>query len=123
MMGGPLIDGCNVESGQFRTLPSRKSRSWIDRMPRIVRGQACYHHHRPENPAAYPDLIEPASPAVLDARNLYRDSARKAWTASGQKERQFCDQCRRSRATTLSRKDWHSGAIGAVLSVNFGRQG
>src|ERR1700732_3286566 len=24
---------------------------------------------------------------------------------------------------TLSRKDWHSGAIGAVLSVNFGRQG
>jgi hypothetical protein len=23
----------------------------------------------------------------------------------------------------LSRKDWHSGAIGAVLSVNFGRQG
>jgi hypothetical protein len=31
--------------------------------------------------------------------------------------RQFCD------ATTLSRKDWHSGAIGAVLSVNFGRQG
>ena len=85
MMGGPLIDGCNVESGQFRTLPSRKSRSWIDRMPRIVRGQACYHHHRPENPAAYADLIEPASPAVLDARNLYRDSARKAWTASGQK--------------------------------------
>jgi hypothetical protein len=32
-------------------------------------------------------------------------------------------KCRRSRATTLSRKDWHSGAIGAVLSVNFGRQG
>jgi hypothetical protein len=24
---------------------------------------------------------------------------------------------------TLSRKDWHAGAIGAVLSVNFGRQG
>src|SRR5262249_8219099 len=23
----------------------------------------------------------------------------------------------------MSRKDWHSGAIGAVLSVNFGRQG
>jgi hypothetical protein len=23
----------------------------------------------------------------------------------------------------LSRKDWHSGAIGAVLSVNFGRRG
>ena len=30
-------------------------------------------------------------------------------------------KCRRSRATTLSRKDWHAGAIGAVLSVNFGR--
>ena len=42
-------------------------------MPRIVRGQACYHHHRPENPAAYADLVEPASPAVLDAPNLYRD--------------------------------------------------
>src|SRR5215510_5026643 len=28
-----------------------------------------------------------------------------------------------SRAPTLSRKDWHSGAIGAVLSVNFQRQG
>ena len=76
-MGGPLIDGCNVESGQFRTLPSRKSRSWIDRMPRIVRGQACYHHHRPENPAAYADLVEPASPAVLDARNLYRDTVQE----------------------------------------------
>jgi hypothetical protein len=37
--------------------------------------------------------------------------------------RQFCDQMSPSRATTLSRKDWHSGAIGAVLSVNFGRQG
>jgi hypothetical protein len=23
----------------------------------------------------------------------------------------------------LSREDWHAGAIGAVLSVNFGRQG
>ena len=30
-------------------------------------------------------------------------------------------KCRRSRATTLSRKDWHAGAIGAVLCVNFGR--
>src|SRR6516162_10824391 len=63
MMGGALIDGRNVESGQFRTRPSRTSRSWIDRMPRIVRGQACYHHHRPENPAAYADLIEPARPS------------------------------------------------------------
>src|SRR6516225_1632433 len=81
MMGGPLIDGCNVESGQFRTLPSRKSRSWIDRMPRIDRGQACYHHHRPENPAAYAACI----PGRLGRPYLYRDSARKAWTASGQK--------------------------------------
>ena len=37
--------------------------------------------------------------------------------------RKFRDQMSRFRATTLSRKDWHSGAIGAVLSVNFGRQG
>ena len=43
-------------------------------MPRILRpGQACYHHHRPKNPAAYADLVEPASPLVLDAPNLYRD--------------------------------------------------
>ena len=36
--------------------------------------------------------------------------------------RQFCDQMSLS-DKTLCRKDWHSGAIGAVLSVNFGRQG
>ena len=36
-------------------------------------GQACYHHHRPKNPAAYADLVEPASLLVLDAPNLYRD--------------------------------------------------
>src|SRR5229473_5705688 len=35
-----------VEAGQLRTLPSRKPRSRIDRMPRILpSGQACYHHH------------------------------------------------------------------------------
>ena len=32
-------------------------------------------------------------------------------------------ECRRSRATTLSRKDWHSGAIGAVLSLISGAKG
>ena len=36
-------------------------------------GQACYHNHRPKNPAAYADLVEPASLLVLDAPNLYRD--------------------------------------------------
>jgi hypothetical protein len=36
-----------------------------------------YHHHRPENPAAYADLVEPAFPAVLDARNLYRDTVQE----------------------------------------------
>ena len=32
-------------------------------------------------------------------------------------------KCRRSRATTLSRKDWHAGAIGAVLSGISGAKG
>ncbi len=36
--------------------------------------------------------------------------------------RQFCDQMSPI-SSDNSRKDWHSGAIGAVLSVNFGRQG
>jgi len=36
-------------------------------------GQPCYHHHRPKNPAAYAELVEPASLLVLDAPNLYRD--------------------------------------------------
>ena len=36
-------------------------------------GQACYHHRQPKNPAAYADLVEPASLLVLDAPNLYRD--------------------------------------------------
>jgi hypothetical protein len=36
-------------------------------------GQAYYHHHRPKNPAAYADLVEPAPLQVLDAHNLYRD--------------------------------------------------
>jgi hypothetical protein len=36
-------------------------------------GQACYHHHPPKNPAAYADLVGPASLLVLDAPNLYRD--------------------------------------------------
>ena len=63
-----------VESSQLRTLTSRKPRSLIDRMPRILRpGQACSHHHRPKNPSAYADLVEPASLLVLDAPNLYRD--------------------------------------------------
>ena len=37
MTGGPQMDGCNVESGQLRSLPNGKSPSRIDRMPRIVR--------------------------------------------------------------------------------------
>jgi hypothetical protein len=47
-------------------------------------GQACYHHHRPKNPAAYPNLVEPASLLVLDALTYtavsYRSSM-KAWAA------------------------------------------
>jgi uncharacterized membrane protein YfcA len=38
-----------------------------------VIGVPWYHNHRPKNPAAYADLVEPASLLVLDAPNLYRD--------------------------------------------------
>jgi hypothetical protein len=62
-----------VESGQLRTLPSRKPRSRDVCHASCRPGQACYHHHRPKNPAAYADLVEPASLLVLDAPNLYRD--------------------------------------------------
>ena len=65
-----------VDSGQLRTSPSRKR---TDRMPRILpSGQTCYHHHRPKNPVAYADLVEPASLLVLDATNLYRDIVQEA---------------------------------------------
>jgi hypothetical protein len=30
-------------------------------------GQPCYHHHRSKKPVAFADLVEPASPLVVDA--------------------------------------------------------
>src|ERR1700731_4873412 len=63
-----------IESGQIRTLPNRNHVHGLTVCHASCRpGQACYHHHRPKTPAAYVDLVEPASLLVLDAPNLYRD--------------------------------------------------
>jgi hypothetical protein len=74
MTGGALIDGCNGRIGPAPDSPKVKTHVHVTVCNASCRpGQACYHHHPPKNPAAYADLVEPASLLVLDAPNLYRD--------------------------------------------------
>ena len=78
-----------------------KPRSRTDRMPRIPpSGMDMLPHERPKTPAAYADLVEPASLLVLDATNLYRDIVQEA---RGRRE--------------LSRRHPSSGPLRGVGSV------